>query len=118
MSQTERAGRRVRCDVPTNPEIRGSHRAPSGASCGSVPDVFVLQLDQFVVTVRQSAILRKQVAHQLQIVELLGHYGRTTVAARKALARLQRTHRFNSARRSRLGMLLEDKTGSTSMVSH
>jgi hypothetical protein len=67
-------------------------------------------LEQLVAAVRQVWMLEKRVADQLQIVELLEHYGRDTTIAREALAFLERTHRINSARRNKLRVLLEDLT--------
>jgi hypothetical protein len=54
-------------------------------------------LEQLVAAVRQVSMSEKQVANQLQIVELLEHYGRDTAIAKEALTILERTDRINSA---------------------
>ena len=46
-------------------------------------------LEQLVAAVRQVWMLEKRVADQIQIVELLEHYGRDTTIAREALAFLE-----------------------------
>jgi hypothetical protein len=52
-------------------------------------------LEQLVAAVRQVSMSEKQVADQLQIVELLEHYDRDTTIAKEALTILERTHRIN-----------------------